>query len=123
MIRILPILFLLFFLQSCNDGLKGLEEPDNLIPKEQMIDVMTEMLILEGHIQTTYSTVNRYYKVMTASGKAYLKTQHITEKQYEESFIYYNSRHEEYKVMLDTIMERLQKESIELQKNPSDTLI
>ncbi|MNJ86252.1 hypothetical protein D3C87_37430 [compost metagenome] len=123
MIKILPIAFLVFFLQSCNDGLEGLKEPDNLIPKEQMIDVMTNMLILEGHIQTTYSTVNRYYKVMSASGKAYLKTQNITEKQYEESFIYYNSMHEEYKVMLDTIMERLQKESIELQKNPSDSLI
>lgn len=117
MIRIFPILFLLFIFPSCNDGLEGLKEPDNLIPKEQMIDVMTNMLILEGHIQTTYSTVNRYYKVMSASGKAYLKTQHITEKQYEESFIYYNSRHEEYKIMLDKIMERLQKESIELQKN------
>lgn len=118
MIRVLSIVFLLCFLQSCNDDLKGLEEPDNLIPKEKMVDVMTNMLILEGHIQTTYSTVNRYYKVMSASGKAYLKTQKITEKQYEDSFIYYNSRHEEYKVMLDTIMERLQKESIELQKNP-----
>ncbi len=115
--RILTFILLLVVFQSCDEGLKGLDEPDNLIPKEQMIDVMTDMLILEGHIQNTYSTVNRYYKVMTASGRAYLKTKGITEKQYEESFVYYNSDQLEYKEILDKVMERLQKESIEMQKD------
>ncbi len=115
--RILGIIVLML-LQSCNSELRGLEKPDNLIPKDQMIDLMTDMLILEGHIQTTYSTVNRYYKVMTASGRYYLKSKHITEKQYEDSFVYYTSTHEDYKVMLEKVMENLQKESIELQKKP-----
>lgn len=110
------VIALLVVLQSCNSELHGLKKPDNLIPKDQMIDLMTDMLILEGHIQTTYSTVNRYYKVMTASGRYYLKSKHVTEKQYEESFIYYTSTHEDYKQMLDKVMENLQKESIELQK-------
>ncbi|TSJ41955.1 DUF4296 domain-containing protein [Fluviicola chungangensis] len=107
---------LFILLQSCDSELHGLEKPENLIPKDQMITLMTDMLILEGHIQTTYSTVNRYYKVMTASGRDYLKSKHITEKQYEDSFMYYTSMHEEYKLMLDKVMENLQKESIELQK-------
>ncbi len=110
------VIALLIVLQSCNSELHGLKKPDNLIPKDQMIDLMTDMLILEGHIQTTYSTVNRYYKVMTASGRYYLKSKHVTEKQYEESFVYYTSTHEDYKQMLDKVMENLQKESIELQK-------
>jgi hypothetical protein len=110
------VIVLLLVLQSCNSELHGLKKPDNLIPKDQMIDLMTDMLILEGHIQTTYSTVNRYYKVMTASGRYYLKSKHVTEKQYEESFVYYTSTHEDYKQMLDKVMENLQKESIELQK-------
>lgn len=110
------VIALLVVLQSCNSELHGLKKPDNLIPKDQMIDLMTDMLILEGHIQTTYSTVNRYYKVMTASGRYYLKSKHVTEKQYEESFVYYTSTHEDYKQMLDKVMENLQKESIELQK-------
>lgn len=114
--RIAAFILLLFAFQSCDEGLKGLDEPDNLIPKEQMVDIMTDMLILEGHIQNTYSTVNRYYKVMTASGRYYLKSKGITEKQYEESFIYYNSNQLEYKEILDKVMERLQKESIEMQK-------
>ena len=107
---------ILLLLQSCTRDLRGMEKPDNLIPKDQMIEVMTEMLILEGHVQTTYSTVNRYYKVMTASGKHYLKSKHITQKQYEDSFKYYSCSYEEYKPMLDKVMENLQKESIELQK-------
>lgn len=110
------VIAFLIVLQSCNSELHGLKKPDNLIPKDQMIDLMTDMLILEGHIQTTYSTVNRYYKVMTASGRYYLKSKHVTEKQYEESFVYYTSTHEDYKQMLDKVMENLQKESIELQK-------
>lgn len=110
------VIALLIVLQSCNSELEGLKKPDNLIPKDRMIELMTDMLILEGHIQTTYSTVNRYYKVMTASGRYYLKSKHVTEKQYEESFVYYTSTHEDYKQMLDKVMENLQKESIELQK-------
>lgn len=110
------VIALLVVLQSCNSELHGLKKPDNLIPKDQMIELMTDMLILEGHIQTTYSTVNRYYKVMTASGRHYLKSKHVTEKQYEDSFIYYTSTHKDYKQMLDKVMENLQKESIELQK-------
>lgn len=107
---------ILVFLQSCTSELRGMKKPDNLIPKDQMIEVMTDMLILEGHVQTTYSTVNRYYKVMTASGKHYLKSKHMTQKQYEDSFKYYSCSYEEYKPMLDKVMENLQKESIELQK-------
>jgi hypothetical protein len=114
--RKLGAILLLVVLQSCNSELHGLEKPDNLIPKDQMVELMTDMLILEGHIQTTYSTVNRYYKVMTASGRHYLKSKHVTEKQYEDSFVYYTSTHEDYKQMLDKVMENLQKESIELQK-------
>jgi len=109
-------ILILVVLQSCNSELKGMEKPENLIPKDQMIEVMTEMLILEGHIHTTYSTVNRYYKVMTASGKYYLKSKHITQKQYEDSFKYYSCSYKEYQVMMDKVMENLQKESIELQK-------
>lgn len=111
-------ILILVLLQSCTSELKGMKKPENLIPKDQMIEVMTEMLILEGHVQTTYSTVNRYYKVMTASGKYYLKSKHITQKQYEDSFKYYSCSYEEYKPMLDKVMENLQKESIELQKKP-----
>jgi hypothetical protein len=110
------VIALLIVLQACNSELRGLKKPENLIPKDQMVELMTDMLILEGHIQTTYSTVNRYYKVMTASGRYYLKSKHVTEKQYEESFVYYTSTHEDYKQMLDKVMENLQKESIELQK-------
>lgn len=107
---------LLVVLQSCNSELHELKKPDNLIPRDQMVGLMTDMFVLEGHIQTTYSTVNRYYKVMSASGRHYLKTKNISEKQYETSFAYYSIAHEEYKLMLDEIMENLQKRSIELQK-------
>lgn len=123
--RIFALIALLVITQSCNDKLRSPEKPDNLIPEEQMIEVMSDMLILEGHIQNTYSTVNRYYKVMTASGRAYLKSKGITQKQYEDSFLYYNSMQQDYNKMLDKVMERLQKESIELQKDQkaNDSLI
>jgi hypothetical protein len=106
----------LFLIQSCDDGLNGLEKPENLLPEDQMIELMTDMLILEGHIQNTYSTVNRYYKVMSASGRDYLKTKHVSEKQYEDSFIYYNGNKEKFKKIIDKVQENLQKKSIEMQK-------
>lgn len=107
---------LLALTQSCHDGLEGLQKPENLIPKTEMIELMTDMYILEAHISTTYTTVNRYYKVMNASGRAYLKSKNITEKQYEDSYIYYNGTKEEFKFIIDKVQENLQKKSIEMQK-------
>jgi hypothetical protein len=106
----------LFLAQSCHDGLDGLKEPDNLIPKNEMIELMTDMYILEAHIQNTYTTVNRFYKVMNASGRAYLKSKNITEKQYEDSYIYYSGTKEDFKFIIEKVQENLQRKSIEMQK-------
>ena len=95
---------------SCSGQIERLPKPDNLIPKEKMIDVLTDLTKLEGLVQNKYGQVSRYYRVMTASGDSLLKVHYVNRKQFEESMDYYGSRQEEMAAMYDEVLERLNKE-------------
>lgn len=109
-------LLFLFALFACDDVVKEIDQPADLIPQEKMIELITDMLILEAHIQNQYGAVNRYYKVMSASGKAYLKSKGITDKQYADSYNYYNSDKDLYLEMMEQVEENLLKESYQTKK-------
>lgn len=116
------LLICTLFLFACNGKLAVAEKPVDLLTEQQMEDVLGDLMILEGHINATYETVNRYHKIMTKSGEDLLKTKHITVKQYETSFVYYNANPEQMERILDNVMDKLQKESIILQQELKDTL-
>lgn len=116
------ILVIGLLLTACNSQLDTVPEPDDLLSETQMAEVMKDLMILEGHVHLTYESVNRYHKIMTESGKALLKSRHISEKQYEDSFTYYNAHPSEFEHVLDQIMDELNKESILLQQDLKDTL-
>jgi hypothetical protein len=115
---------ILFFALSCSHS--GKHQPrveiDNLIPQEQMIDLMTETMILEAHIQKKYETVNRNYLVMTASVRAYLKSKGVSEKDYKDSYAYYFHDRRVFLEMLEKVEEKLLKESYVSQSQATDTI-
>lgn len=115
-------ILILAFITACNGKLAVAEKPDNLLSEQQMEEVLTELMVLEGHINLKYETVNRYHKIMSASGKALLKEKKITEKQYEDSFIYYNANPEIMERILDNVVDGFQKESMLLQQELKDSL-
>lgn len=113
---------LILMLASCSGNLDVAEKPANLLTESQMEDVLRDLMILEGHINQKYETVNRYHKIMSKSGKVLLAKKNITAKQYEESFIYYNANPEKMERILDNVFDGFQKESILLQQELKDTL-
>lgn len=118
-------LFVIFGLivTSCTSSLESIPEPENLISEVKMAQVLHDLMLLEGHINFTYETVNRYNKIMTMSGEAVLKEHGITKENYEESFEYYNGNQEKFERILDDVMERFNKESIKLQQEIKDTIL
>jgi len=114
MIRVFFIASLLF-LASCTDGVKRFDEPENLIPREKMVNVMKDLVKLEAHIQSEYISVAKFHKVMENSGDALLEKYDITLEQFSESIDYYGSRQEEMKSIYEDALNILNKELGELQ--------
>ena len=113
MIRILIISVLLF--TACSPGIERIEEPDNLIEREKMIPLLTELVKLEAHITTEYNNIMQYHKVMTTTGDSLLKTKGVTKDQFEESMEYYGSRQDEMMGIYNEVLENLNKELGELE--------
>ena len=110
------------FLSSCVGQLGAPEKPKDLIPADKMAETMKDLMILEGYMNVSYESVNRFHKVMTKSGEALLKSKHITVKQYESSFAYYFGNEELMQPILDRAMDEMNKEILILEKEEQDSL-
>lgn len=115
MYRLLFILFISVFSCSGPQDLKE-EMPNDLIEKKEMVEIMTDLAIIEGHVQSKYKTVIAYHKIMTQSGRAYLKSKGVSEDRYERSFDYYLSVSSEMKSITSQVVERLNRKKLELEK-------
>jgi hypothetical protein len=107
------ITFLLILI-GCSSEIERKPEPKNLIPKNEMIVVIREMVKLESHIQATYAEVAVYHKVMMQSGDSLLQSYDLTKKRFESSF-YYGSRQELMQEIYSQALEDLNKELGELE--------
>lgn len=108
MIRVLIILLLV--LASCADGIPRVKEPKNLIPREKMVPLLTELIKLEAYITDEYGNITLYHKVMINTGDSLLKAKGFTKDQFESSIEYYGSRQEEMQGLYSDVLENLNNE-------------
>lgn len=96
------IIFLLFFLGSCTSR-TIYKKPENLIEKEQMIQIWTDIYIATAaRSQKTISLEkDKNYMPMV------LKNHNIDSVQFSESNLYYTSRIDEYEKMFEEVQKRL----------------
>lgn len=100
--RIFYTIFFLLFLGSCT-GRTIYKKPENLIEKEQMIQIWTDIYIATAaRSQKTISLEkDKNYIPMV------LKNHKIDSIQFSESNIYYTSRIDEYEKMFEEVQKRL----------------
>lgn len=82
-------IFILLFLQSCMKPIGTVEEPIDLIPRDTMVMVLNDLILIESHVQNKYLHVSKFYKNMTLSGDKILSKYHLTRKRLEASMDYY----------------------------------
>ena len=114
MIRFLFIAMLI--LTSCSSGVPRIEKPDNLIPRDKMVPLLTELVKVEAYITDEYGSITEYHKVMVNSGDSLLKAKGFTKEQFEKSIEYYGSRQKEMMSIYTDVLERLNKDLGELQR-------
>ncbi|WP_436517207.1 DUF4296 domain-containing protein [Ekhidna sp. To15] len=89
----------------------GSNEPDDLIGREQMVKVMTEVHLLEAKInKVPVAPVDSTQAVYDHYEKLLFKDLGITQDQYERSFNYYvdnpNEFEKIYSAVVDSLMEK-----------------
>lgn len=82
-------------LVSCHENATvSYPEPDNLLEKEQMTKVLTELTLLESAYQTKYIQVSRYSSLINEQADSLFRALGTDKKTFDESMEYY-SRHQE----------------------------
>ena len=85
----LLLLFLGLFLFSCSSGIKRGKAPDDLLSKDKMVEIITDLSKHEAYIQNRYQRVDRYTKVMSNTGDSILKVYGVDRNRFESSLDYY----------------------------------
>ncbi len=107
------ILFL-FILSACSEGVKKMDPPADLIPKEKMIDLVGDLTKLESHIQNRYKVITEYHQVMVRSGDSSLSSHGVSRAQFERSMNYYGTHQKEMESIYSEALNELNKELGEL---------
>lgn len=108
-------LFIALLFASCSPGVDRKPAPDNLIKKDKMVEVLTELMKLEGHANAKYGQVSKYEKLMTASADSLFKAEGVTAKQFDVSYEYYAHQQEELRNMYEKVLDNLNHEVTELE--------
>ena len=120
--RILHLLAFLLILQTCNKN--PYEAPVNLIPEDQMVEILTELMILNS----VQGANKKIFEDRLKNPLGYVfKKYNIDSTQFENSNAYYARNIDQYSLIyqhvkqkLDTKKQRIQKR-IEIQKAKPDT--
>ena len=100
------LLFLLVFLMVVSCAEKVVEEPDNLIPKEKMVDILHDLAILNATKTTIGAKLDESgIDIMEFLYKKY----QIDSTQFSESDLYYASLPLEYQAIYTEVETRLDK--------------
>ena len=101
--KFLSILLASIFLVSCTSN-TIIEKPKNLIPKEQMVDLLTDLLLANGSGSIKNTQLKRnvnYYPLV-------FEKYNIDTTQFKESNYYYASKVDEYDEIIRKVEARLE---------------
>lgn len=81
-------------------------EPEGLLSQEQMVEVMTDIHLIEGArtglviMGDTVGGVNEHYK-------AFFEKHHVSQNQFDSSFVYYSKKPEVFDKIYERVIENL----------------
>ena len=90
----------LVFLSACSSN----KTPDGIIEPKQMVNLLTDVHLVDGGMFMVSQTPDTLYKYGTAKYLAVFKAHHTTADQFKKSFRYYSREPAELQKMYDQVM-------------------
>ena len=94
----------LLFLGACTSS----DTPKGVIEKQKMINVLTDLHIIDGSLYATVQIPDTLYKYGMGKYNLLFKRYHIDSAQFRKSFKYYTSDPVTFKSMYDKVTDNLQ---------------
>lgn len=110
--RIVFFVFIITFLFACGSGTEHAPVPENILPKEKMVEIMVEVNLAEAALNLQYVSDNK-----VSNSKEYeevFKRKNISRVQYDESLEYYTQYPELLTAMYDEVLNELSKMQAEV---------
>lgn len=102
-------------LSSCQLELEKLELPENLIEKEKFTRVLSDMMLLEAHLQSKYENVTKYYNLIQNSANEVFKSHGVDSLSYANSMDYYAQKQEVLKEIYIEIQNNVNQKRMEVE--------
>lgn len=99
---------------GCSSEVKRIAAPDELIPKDTMVMVLKDLMVLESHVKLKFPSVNQHYKIMRKSGDLILKKYHMDSARFDASLDYYGSRQDVMQEINSLILDEVNQEVTKL---------
>jgi len=109
---VLAILILLFL--SCN---QRKEEIPNILNREQMVNILTDIQILEAKLNFEKKTVGEFERTTKKHYEAIFSKYNIRKEQFEESLFYYEQNIEELDNIYSDVIIKLNKIQSEVNRD------
>ena len=116
MYKLIPALAIILFtgLSGCDEN-ELVPKPENLIPEEKYVKVLTELQLLDSWVYTSEEISNPDSIMMEMF--AFYK---VTRVQFDKSHAYYQSRPQEHSARVDSALQILEKEQELLNQSSED---
>lgn len=115
MIRGGVIVLLIALLSSCVDSIPRKPEPENLVEREKIVAILTDLSILETAYQLKYVQVAKYADQLKIGGDSILNAYKVSFEDFDQSMDFYGSDQEEMTRIYDDVKAKLEIKRKELE--------
>lgn len=100
------IVFWIILFSSCQqkDVAKTSLNEGSIIPKELMISIFEELVLIETHLQSKYFSYSQYGEALQLSRDSLLKSKKVSLKQFTNSFDHYSQSDEELVTLYQDVL-------------------
>lgn len=109
------IVLLIVLLSSCVDSIPQKPEPENLVEREKMVAILTDLSVLETAYQLKYVQVAKYADQLKIGGDSILKAYKVSFEDFDQSMDFYGSDQEEMTRIYDDVKAKLETKRKELE--------
>lgn len=113
--KIIAIILLLIGATACSEDIRHKEAPKNLLTEDEMVEILTELSVLEASYQLKYVQLNKYTKLLKASGDSLIQAHGVNPKDFERNMDYYGMKQAEMIKIYERVRSNLEKSKAELQ--------
>lgn len=84
---------------------------EKIIPKEQVISIFEELVLIESHLQSKYYSYSNYSESLQLSRDSLFKLKGVTLQEFSNSFDYYSKTDQELVTMYQDVLNNYNEKS------------